>query len=54
MTQHINVIFVFQENYERMQALVDELKSRTEKIKLGGWELVTAFVVDATMVRGFL
>uniref|UniRef100_A0A8D3DVP1 methylcrotonoyl-CoA carboxylase n=1 Tax=Scophthalmus maximus TaxID=52904 RepID=A0A8D3DVP1_SCOMX len=28
----------FQENYERMQVIVDELKSRTEKIKLGGGE----------------
>uniref|UniRef100_A0A667ZMK2 methylcrotonoyl-CoA carboxylase n=1 Tax=Myripristis murdjan TaxID=586833 RepID=A0A667ZMK2_9TELE len=28
----------YQENYERMQVLVDELKSRTEKIKLGGGE----------------
>lgn len=28
----------FQENYERMKALVDELKSRTEKIKLGKCE----------------
>ncbi|KAG7221369.1 hypothetical protein INR49_017245 [Caranx melampygus] len=28
----------YQENYERMQALVDELKGRTEKIKLGGGE----------------
>ncbi|XP_024908457.1 methylcrotonoyl-CoA carboxylase beta chain, mitochondrial-like isoform X5 [Cynoglossus semilaevis] len=27
-----------QENYEQMQVLVDELKSRTEKIKLGGEE----------------
>lgn len=26
---------VFQENYERMKILADELKSRTEKIKLG-------------------
>uniref|UniRef100_A0A671PZ61 Methylcrotonoyl-CoA carboxylase beta chain, mitochondrial-like n=1 Tax=Sinocyclocheilus anshuiensis TaxID=1608454 RepID=A0A671PZ61_9TELE len=29
---------VFQENYERMQALVKELKDRAEKIKLGGGE----------------
>ncbi|TRY89092.1 hypothetical protein DNTS_004567 [Danionella cerebrum] len=29
---------VFQENYERMQALVQELKDRAEKIKLGGGE----------------
>lgn len=28
-------LFVFQENYERMKVLVDELKSRTEKVKLG-------------------
>lgn len=28
-------LFVFQENYERMKVLVDELKNRTEKIKLG-------------------
>uniref|UniRef100_A0A8C4H4Q5 Methylcrotonoyl-CoA carboxylase beta chain, mitochondrial n=1 Tax=Dicentrarchus labrax TaxID=13489 RepID=A0A8C4H4Q5_DICLA len=32
------LIVVFQENYERMKVLVDELKSRTEKIKLGGGE----------------
>ncbi|KAA0717363.1 Methylcrotonoyl-CoA carboxylase beta chain, mitochondrial [Triplophysa tibetana] len=29
---------VFQENYERMQALVEELKDRAKKIKLGGGE----------------
>uniref|UniRef100_A0AAQ6IMD5 Methylcrotonoyl-CoA carboxylase beta chain, mitochondrial n=1 Tax=Anabas testudineus TaxID=64144 RepID=A0AAQ6IMD5_ANATE len=29
---------IFQENYERMQILVDQLKCRTEKIKLGGGE----------------
>uniref|UniRef100_A0A8C3A027 methylcrotonoyl-CoA carboxylase n=1 Tax=Cyclopterus lumpus TaxID=8103 RepID=A0A8C3A027_CYCLU len=29
---------VFQENYERMQVIVEELKSRTEKVKLGGGE----------------
>ncbi|KAF3849451.1 hypothetical protein F7725_019170 [Dissostichus mawsoni] len=28
----------YQENYERMKVLVDELKSRTEKVKLGGGE----------------
>uniref|UniRef100_A0AAQ4QEI7 Methylcrotonoyl-CoA carboxylase beta chain, mitochondrial n=1 Tax=Gasterosteus aculeatus aculeatus TaxID=481459 RepID=A0AAQ4QEI7_GASAC len=28
----------YQENYERMQVIVDELKSRTEKVKLGGGE----------------
>uniref|UniRef100_A0A8C2ZYH2 methylcrotonoyl-CoA carboxylase n=1 Tax=Cyclopterus lumpus TaxID=8103 RepID=A0A8C2ZYH2_CYCLU len=28
----------FQENYERMQVIVEELKSRTEKVKLGGGE----------------
>ncbi|TNM89490.1 hypothetical protein fugu_003724 [Takifugu bimaculatus] len=28
----------YQENYDRMQVLVDELKVRTEKIKLGGGE----------------
>uniref|UniRef100_A0A668A2K9 methylcrotonoyl-CoA carboxylase n=1 Tax=Myripristis murdjan TaxID=586833 RepID=A0A668A2K9_9TELE len=32
------MLFFPQENYERMQVLVDELKSRTEKIKLGGGE----------------
>lgn len=35
-------MFVFQENYERMKILVDELKSRTEKIKLGKWEVLPA------------
>lgn len=29
------VVVVFQENYDRMKILVDELKNRTEKIKLG-------------------
>uniref|UniRef100_A0A671XJW2 methylcrotonoyl-CoA carboxylase n=1 Tax=Sparus aurata TaxID=8175 RepID=A0A671XJW2_SPAAU len=32
------VVVVFQENYDRMKILVDELKNRTEKIKLGGGE----------------
>ena len=31
-------VIVFQENYDRMKVLVDELKSRAEKIKLGKWE----------------
>lgn len=35
------VVVVFQENYERMQVLVDELKKRTEKIKLGRCEHMT-------------
>lgn len=33
----------FQENYDRMKVLVDELKERTEKIKLGKCEQVTYY-----------
>lgn len=36
---------VFQENYERMQALVDELKGRTEKIKLGKCECIMDYIL---------
>lgn len=31
-------LLFLQENYDRMQVLVDELKARTEKIKLGRCE----------------
>uniref|UniRef100_A0A7N8WQ75 methylcrotonoyl-CoA carboxylase n=1 Tax=Mastacembelus armatus TaxID=205130 RepID=A0A7N8WQ75_9TELE len=34
----VYIPLVFQENYARMKVLIDELKSRTEKIKLGGGE----------------
>ena len=43
----------FQKNYEQMQALVEELKTRSEKVKLGkcqdSWE---DKAVDPTMLWG--
>lgn len=37
--------FFFQENYDRMKVLVDELKTRTEKIKLGRCEHTTDYIL---------
>lgn len=37
---------IFQENYERMQILVDQLKCRTEKIKLGRCECMMDYSLN--------
>lgn len=43
------IVFVFQENYERMQVLVDELRNRTEKIKLGRLEHCIDYTLQLTL-----
>lgn len=42
----MNIYILFQENYDRMQNLVDQLKSRTEKIKLGRCVYMTDYYYD--------
>lgn len=39
----LNIVVDFQENYDRMKVLIDELKGRTEKIKLGEYEHTTDY-----------
>lgn len=39
----LNSVVDFQENYDRMKVLVDELKGRTDKIKLGECEHTTDY-----------
>lgn len=48
--QNQHLVFVLQENYERMKVLVDELKNRTEKIKLGRHEHRIDYTLQLTLI----